>query len=246
MTDFAKIAPYYDLMTNFSNRLVNDFGVIKNIIKKFEIETALDAGCGSGVHSIIMAKNGIDVTGLDASEEMLELAHKNALREGVEFPLLHEYFETMPNEWTGLYDGVFCLANSLVGVETGERLALSMKSFQRVLKPGGVAIIQLLNFIKFRRKEQRIIKVSTQDNLTFVRFFDFEEKEVRLNVLIIEHEMGEAKHRFISEKILPINTDVMEVSSRIAGFSSIEFYSDLSLTDPYETKSPNLVVVATK
>lgn len=246
MTDFAQIAPYYDLMTNFSNRLVNDFGAIKNILTKYDIKTALDAGCGSGVHSIIMAKNGIDVTGLDSSTEMLELARKNALREGVEFPLENEYYETMPNAWTDHFDGVFCLANSLVGVETGERLALAMKSFQRVLKPGGVAIIQLVNFIKYRRKEQRILKVSTQENITFVRFFDFEEQLVRLNVLIIEHELGKTKHLFISEKILPVNTEVMEVGAKIAGFAKIEFFSDLTLTDPYSVSSDNLVVVLTK
>ncbi|MEZ5359485.1 MAG: class I SAM-dependent methyltransferase [Candidatus Zixiibacteriota bacterium] len=246
MTDFAKIAPYYDLMTDFANRLVNDFGTIKNILTQYDIKKALDAGCGSGVHSIIMAKNGVDVTGLDASAEMLELARKNALREGVEFPTEKEYFETMPNAWTDTFDGVFCLANSLVGVETGERLALSMKSFQRVLKPGGVAIIQLVNFIKYRSKDQRIIKVSSKENYTFVRFFDFEEKAVRLNVLVIEHNMGQTSHQFISEKILPINTDVIEVSSRIAGFSKVEFYSDLSLTEPYKADSNNLVAVATK
>ncbi len=246
MTDFAQIAPFYDIMTGFSNRLVNDFGPIKNLVDKFNVKKALDAGCGSGVHSIILSKAGVDVTGLDASEEMLALARKNSLKEGVEFPLVHEYYESMPNEWTDSFDAVFCMANSLVGVETGERLALAMKSFQRVLKPGGKMIIQLVNFIKYRKSDQRILKVSSQDNITFVRFFDFEEDFVRLNVLLIEHDMGQTKHKFISEKILPVSVDVMTVASKIAGFTSCEFFADVSLSDKYTESAGNLVVVLEK
>ena len=246
MTDFSKIAPFYDLMTGFSRRLINDFGHLKHIVEKYSISKALDAGCGSGVHSIILAKCGVDVTGLDASAEMLELARANALKEGVEIPLEQEFYESMPEAWTESFDAVFCLANSLVGVETGERLALAIQSFGRVLKPGGRAIIQLVNFIKYRRNDQRIIKVSTEQNYTFVRFFDFEEAIVRLNVLVIEHALGEVKHQFISDTILPINTEVIKISSKIGNFTQVEFFADLTLTDPFSDDSNNLVVVLTK
>lgn len=246
MADFTEIAPYYDKMTGFARRLIGDFGVIKRLVEKFEITTALDAGCGSGVHSIILSKLGVDVVGLDASAEMLGLARTNALREGLELKLENEYFETMPNAWTGRFDTVFCLANSLAGVVTGERLVLSMKSFNRVLQPGGRVVIQLLNFMAFRRDDRRMLKVSNEENLTFVRFFDFEEKETRLNVLIIEHELGELKHTFISEKILPINTEIMSLAARAGGFSDMKFFSDLTLTDPLADDSLNMVVVLTK
>ncbi|MCK5127714.1 MAG: class I SAM-dependent methyltransferase [candidate division Zixibacteria bacterium] len=246
MTDFSKIAPYYDLMTGFKKRLINDFGNFKNLVNKFSIKKALDAGCGSGVHSIILSKIGVDVTGLDASAEMLELTRKNMLREGVEIPLEQEYFETMPNKWTDSFDAVFCMANSLVGVETGERLSLAMKSFQRVLKPGGKAIIQLVNFMKYRQNDERIIKISNEENITFVRFFDFEEKVVRLNVIIIEHDMGNVKHQFISEKILPVSSEVIKLASDAGGFSNVEFFSNLTLADTFLPDSPNLIVVLTK
>lgn len=246
MIDFSDIATYYDRMTGYSNRLVNDFGLIKNLVKKFNFETVLDAGCGSGIHSVILSKIGVDVIGLDASKEMLDLARANALKEGIELELIQEYYESMPNLWTDKFDGLLCMANSLVGVETGERLSLAFKSFNRVLKPGGKAIIQLMNFVKFRRGGQRIIKVSNDGNLTFVRFFDFEENETRLNLIIIEHEMGDVKHTFISNKILPVNEEVVTVASKLARFSNIELYSDLSLTDKFSSDSGNMVVVLTK
>jgi glycine/sarcosine N-methyltransferase len=246
MTDFKDIAPFYDKMTGYSDRLIGDFGIVKHLVKKFNIKNALDAGCGTGVHSIILSKIGVDTIGLDSSEQMIEMARANALKEGVDIQFEKEFYESMPNKWTDKFDSVFCLANSLVGVETAERLTLAMKSFNRVLRPGGIAILQLINFIKYRKENKRIIKVSSDENLTFVRFFDFEKDTTRLNVIVIEHDMGQVKHEFISQPILPINTEVITVASKIGKFSSIEFFSDLSLTDPFSYDSNNMIVVLTK
>ncbi len=246
MSDFSAIAQYYDLMTGYQDRLINEFGVVKYLVEKFNVKTALDAGCGTGVITIILAKIGVDVIGLDSSPDMLEIARTNALREGVEPDFEQEFFESMPGSWTGKFDAVFCPDNSLVGIETGERLALAFKSFHRVLKPGGRAIVQLLNFIKFRRTNRRIIKVSSAQNYTFVRFFDFEEKETRFNVIVIKHDMGKTKYEFTSQRILPINNDVLTVASNIARFSRVEFYSDPGLTEPDSPDSEDIIAVLTK
>jgi len=246
MTDFIEIAPFYDRMTGFKKRLINDFGKIKNLVKKFEINSALDAGCGTGVHTIILSKLGIDVVGLDSSREMLEIARKNALNSGVEPHFEYEYFESMPVEWSDRFDAVFCLANSLAGVENSQRLKLALNSFHHVLKPGGHAIIQTPNFEKLRNEDNRIVKISTSENLTFVRFLDFEENDLRLNLLVIRHDMGEVSHQLSSEKILPINKDILNLAARSNKFEKIEFYSDLTLSDPADSDSPDIVAVLSK
>jgi len=246
MADFSTIAQYYDQMTNFDKRLVGDFGVIKHLVERFKVKSALDAGCGTGVHSIILAKLGIEVVGVDSAAEMVEGARVNSLREGLQLEFIKDRFEALPLGWSEKFDTIFCLANSLVGVETAERLSLSFKSFQRVLKPGGRAVIQLLNFTHYRSKNIRVLKVSSNQNLTFVRFFDFEEEVTRLNVLIIEHDMGQVKHQFISQPILPVNSEVIQVAASMSGFSGVEYYSDLSLSEPYHTDGENLVAVITR
>lgn len=242
MTDFTKIASFYDLMTGYSRRLVNDFGKIKHLVQKYDISSVLDAGCGSGVHSIILSKLDLDVIGLDASDEMIKRARINAKNEGANPEFVREFYESMPEDWTDRFDGLFCLGNSLVGVGTMARLSLALKSFKRVIKPGGHAIIQLLNFEYFIHHHQRIIKISNEENITFVRFLDIEEKETRLNVIAIERELGELNHRFISEIILPITTEMLKTAAADSGFSDISFYSDLTLTTDYSLDAPNLVV----
>jgi SAM-dependent methyltransferase len=246
MVDFSTISPFYDLMTGYSKRLANDFGTIKNLVEKFNIKAALDAGCGTGVHSIILAKLGVDVLGFDASAEMLEMARINAKHEGVKPAFEQEYFETVPEEWWGKYDAVFCLANSLVGVQIARRLDLAMQSFCRALKPGGKAIIQVLNTKWFLNHDERIIRVSSEENFTFVRFFDFDRDITRLNVIAIEHEMGEVKHRFVSSKIMALDQDRLSQAARYGGFSQVEFFSDMILSKPLTNESRDMVVVLTK
>lgn len=233
-------------MTGYSRRLINDFGVIKHLVEKFNIKKALDAGCGSGIHTIILSKIGVDVLGFDAAKEMLDLARTNALKEGIQPQFEHEYFETIPEEWWGNYDAIFCMANSIAGVVNEQRLSLAMKSFQRALKPGGRAILQLLNTAWFRNNDQRIIKVSSEDNFTFVRFFDFDKGDTRLNVVVIEHDMGKVTHKFITSPIMAMNAEMLENAAKSAGFSQSEFFSDLVLTRPLDRDSRDIVAVLTK
>jgi ubiquinone/menaquinone biosynthesis C-methylase UbiE len=246
MADFSTIAPYYDLMTGYSRRLIREFGVIKHLVDKFNVARALDAGCGTGVHTIILAKIGVDVVGIDSCPEMLEIARTNALKEGVRPSFGREYFESLPAEWTESFDGVFCLANSLVGVQNAERLSLALQAFHRVLKPGGRAIIQLLNLAGFRRLNRRIIKVSSEENLTFVRFLDFDEPDIRLNILVLEHELGQVRHTFHSQSILPIGPEVLSAAARINHFSQIQFFGDLALSAAVTPDSENLTALLTR
>lgn len=55
---------------------------LKNNVKKDDV--LLDYGCGNGIHSILPAKLGAKVTGIDLSNESLAIARQRAKREGVQ------------------------------------------------------------------------------------------------------------------------------------------------------------------
>jgi SAM-dependent methyltransferase len=65
----------------------------------------LDAGCGAGEKSIYLAKQGLKVTAIDFSEEMIRLAKERA--PGIDF-LVKDITEPLHIE--GVYDGVFAQA----------------------------------------------------------------------------------------------------------------------------------------
>lgn len=50
---------------------------------KFTPKTILDGGCGTGGHAIPLAKRGYEVTGVDSSEEMINIAEEKAGKSGV-------------------------------------------------------------------------------------------------------------------------------------------------------------------
>ena len=52
--------------------------VITEFIKKHNIETAVEFGCGEGRNAIYLAKNGIDVLAIDSSDIAIRNAEKNA------------------------------------------------------------------------------------------------------------------------------------------------------------------------
>lgn len=243
MADFSKIASFYDRMTGFNHRLRNDYAVIKGLVERFHVKKALDAGCGTGVHSIILAKLGVDVTGFDMSPEMLDMARQNANRENVEPKLVRAEFEYLPEEWNEAYDTLFCLANSLVGAETSPRLARALQSFRRTLKPGGTAIIQLLNIPQFRESGRRIIRVSADGPHIFIRFLDFADNQTRLNVMILERDNDNFTSHIISEPILAIDAELLTRSATEAGFSDVQLFANLTLDPPFQNDSDNIVAV---
>ncbi len=82
----AKAADVYDEMGDFYDFVYSDdfdSGFYLNEARKCGGKV-LELGCGTGRITIKLMKGGIDVTGLDLSEKMLELFRKNAGEEGLE------------------------------------------------------------------------------------------------------------------------------------------------------------------
>lgn len=110
----------------------------------------LDAGCGTGTLSRLLAEKGCSVVGLDAAPGMIELAQKEA--GGLESRLRFEVVETiaqLPNADAAL-DGILC-SSVLEYVGDVERC---LSEFTRVLKPGGYLLISVPNAESVIRRGQ--------------------------------------------------------------------------------------------
>lgn len=68
---------------------------------------ALDLCCGAGTNTVFLAKNGLDVTGIDISETAIGLARQKANQAGVAVNFLNESFIDLPfndSEFIFVYD----------------------------------------------------------------------------------------------------------------------------------------------
>jgi len=78
MKPFGKYSEYYDLIYQDKD-YEGECDFIEEAFRNFSskpIKTILDAGCGTGGHSIPLVKRGYSVTGIDVSEVAVKIAKK--------------------------------------------------------------------------------------------------------------------------------------------------------------------------
>ena len=93
----------------------------------------LDAGCGTGYLSNLLRERGALVTGIDFSERMIEIARKT--NAGADFRV------DSCSELRTIADEHFDMVVSNYVLMDTPDLGGAMVSFNRVLKPGGVAVL---------------------------------------------------------------------------------------------------------
>ena len=100
----------------------------------------LDAACGRGRHSCILAEMGFDVTGFDLSFENVRFA-KQFEKENLQF-YQHDMRSLLR---TNYYDLVFNFFTSFGYFATRREHDDAIRSFSAALKPGGIFVIDYLN-----------------------------------------------------------------------------------------------------
>lgn len=117
--------------------------------------SVLDVGCGTGRHSIELAKRGYEVTGLDLSSEMLARAADSAKAAGVNVDWIRADATrfALPRK----YDSVICLCEGSFGLlgpgDDPIRQPLSILcNISRSLKPQGKVLLTVLNATAVIRK----------------------------------------------------------------------------------------------
>lgn len=115
----------------------------------------LDIGCGTGRHSIELAKRGYKMTGLDLSEKMLEVAKKSAeslSSEGIEGDLQIEWIQRDARDFAldKMFDGAICLCEGSLGlIEKGENPVEHdlgvYRNIAKHLKPNAPMVVTCLN-----------------------------------------------------------------------------------------------------
>lgn len=108
----------------------------------------LDVGCGTGRHTIELARQGYVVTGLDFSQGMLAKAEKAAKQSGVTVDWIHaDATQFQVNE---PYDAALCMLEAALGflaldqdAEKHDQAILG--NVNAALKPGGRLILGMSN-----------------------------------------------------------------------------------------------------
>ena len=109
----------YSVFAKVYDRLMHDAQYLKRaeylfgLFRKFgrTPKLLLDAGCGTGELSLLMARNGMDVIGVDASAEMLSEAQKKAVGQQQDILFLCQPLEEL--DLYGTVDSCICTLDVL-------------------------------------------------------------------------------------------------------------------------------------
>ena len=171
---YDELSEDYMDMIEFSSKVESESEIFKTIVSEYKITRCLDAGCGVGLHSIILSKLGVEVLGIDISASMIEKARELAQRFGVsaEFEVLD--FSLIKEKYKEKFELVLCIGNTLPHLINEKDLLIALRNFYNALVPNGILIAQILNYDKIMENEERIVNVRETPERIFVRFYDFE------------------------------------------------------------------------
>ncbi|MBI3967942.1 MAG: class I SAM-dependent methyltransferase [Chloroflexi bacterium] len=101
-------------------------------------ENVLDLGCGRGEFVELLSERGVQVTGVDLNEDMVDFCRDRGLR--VVLADIFDYLTELPDESV---DGIF--AAQVVEHFPPERIAELIALGDRKLKPGGIMLAETIN-----------------------------------------------------------------------------------------------------
>lgn len=243
---YDQISEDYDDFTKSDERFTKIQKTVKSILKKYHMRNALDAACGTGLFAIALKQSGVNVTGADISGSMLDKAVINAQQFNLNMDWLQVPMQQIKNTIRQKFDAVFCLGNSLPHLLTPADLESSLDGFYSVLKPGGVLMIQILNYKKILKEKSRIINITKKNDTEYIRFYDFTDKLLKFNLLKIQWHNNKAVHKLTITELFPYDSDTLKQGLNVIRFAEIELYGNL-IFDPFlEDQSSNLIMICHK
>ncbi len=241
---YDSLANEYDEFTGFAERFDKERSIFRRLVQKYDMKIVLDAGCGTGFHSILLAQLGLHVTATDISAQMLRQAKRNAENMNVQVDTIQTSFQRMDESIHNKFDAVFCLGNTLPHIVTEEEIFQSFKSFHELLKSGGRVFLQLLNYDRILNSRERILNVKEVNNKIFVRFYDYEGESIVFNILTIQKSGGQMEHSLNSVRLFPWRSADIVRSLKGTGFHNEELFGTMALNVYDECSSKDLVVIA--
>ena len=148
MEAYTSFAQVYDLFqdnipygewADYLKSLLNEYGVKDGLV--------LDLGCGTGSITELLAKAGYDMIGVDASEEMLELAYEKRAESGHD--ILYLLQDMREFELYGTVRAIVSVCDSLNYITEEEELLHVFRLVRNYLDPDGVFFFDMNTIYKY-------------------------------------------------------------------------------------------------
>lgn len=179
MEAYAGFAAVYDMFMDnvpyeeWSRRVVGmlkEYGVADGLV--------LDLGCGTGSMTELLAEAGYDMIGVDASEEMLELALEKRVKSGHD--ILYLLQDMREFELYGTVKAVISICDSLNYITEEEDLLEVFRLVNNYLDPGGIFLFDMNTLYKYENLLAQNTIAENREEGSFIWENDYDPEE-RLN-----------------------------------------------------------------
>lgn len=213
----------------FIIRLVQDLSLIEDT-------KVLDLACGKGRHSRTLNELGMNVLGVDLSNESISFARKNE-NENLRFSV-HDMREIIPNE---SFDCIFNLFTSFGYFDNDEENEKVLQGVSAMLRPNGLFVFDYLNLenalSKLIPSENRVI-----DGIEFDIRRHFDGKFIRKGIEVRDN--GESFQ--FEEKVRGFTFNEIEDMMKKENLEPLKVYGDFELNPYDESSSERMIIICKK
>lgn len=223
---------YHNLAVSY-DRLTNDVDYEATVAFYNEIlrreglkpRTAVDLACGTGSVSVLLAKQGLRVTGVDMSEEMLTVAMDKAM--DLDCP---PQFVCQRLEQLRLPRGVdlaVCALDSLDYITEPEKCQQAIRRIYKALNPGGIFIFDVNTPEKLKAMDGQVFLDEDDDVYCVWRGVFDEQTNICSYGMDLFQRRGDVWHRSFEEhREYAYSAEQLTGYLKAAGFTHISVYAD--------------------
>jgi len=242
--DVYQRGPYLRFSQSLAESILPEYLADLDIVPR----DLLDIACGEGSFAIMMAKLGYNMTGIDQSQQMIELAQARTKKENVSVNFLVEDMRSLPFE--DAFDLVTCFFDSLNYLLTFHDLKEAFQNAYDALRPDGFFIFDMNTIYGLAvdwMRQETYIQNETEDLIELHRqSFDYENQVAEMEITVFARQ-GNHWERFDEmhrERGYPI-ADIQFLLTEI-GFGITGMYGSLKKRSEVQTTSPRVWFTAHK
>jgi ubiquinone/menaquinone biosynthesis C-methylase UbiE len=128
---YADFAQRYDLFhESFDKHSPERVEFFRKIFADNNVRTVLDCACGTGRDLALFHSLGLEVSGSDLSESMLDVARSNLSGAGIDIPLSKEDYRELGDHYEQKFDSVLCLSSSLMEMPDEREALKALRSMR--------------------------------------------------------------------------------------------------------------------
>jgi ubiquinone/menaquinone biosynthesis C-methylase UbiE len=241
---YEKFAYDYDEFGSIADYLNEEKLFFEKLFAKYKAHTVLDCACGTGHHLNMFSEMGLEVSGSDYSQSMIQVTNKNLHHLGKEIPVTQCDFRYLEKVYHNKFDAIVCLATALPHLHTDEDLFTALTSMYNKLNQNGLLILtQGTTHYTLSLPSIEVVVNRNEFSRIFVKEHDDQFQTIHVLDLFHSEKRTEYNQYDMAYRIL-LDDDYKRLLTE-AGFSDIHIYGDYEM-NAYDKQSRRLVVVGMK